>query len=95
MNIYELGDYTREEFKERKQLIEEQILKTNEQLDNLEPPNTEELEEKIVKISQVLASLDNDTISAPRKNQLLSGIIEDIIYSNDGVTAHFEVNLRP
>lgn len=95
MNIYEVGDYTRDEFKERKQLVEERILEINEQLDNLQPPNTEELEEKIVKISQVLASLDNDTISAPVKNQLLRGIIEEIIYSHDGEKAYFDVHLRP
>ena len=94
MNIYEVGDYTRDEFKERKQLVEERILEINEQLDNLQPPNTEELEEKIVKISQVLASLDNDTISAPVKNQLLRGIIEEIIYSHDGEKAYFDVHLR-
>ena len=94
MNIYEVGDYTRDEFKERKQLVEERILEINEQLDNLQPPNTEELEEKIVKISQVLASLDNDTISAPVKNQMLRGVIEEIIYSHDGETAYFDVHLR-
>lgn len=84
-NLYDLledGTYTKEEYKERKQIYTERIEKLISEIEREEAQqmNVGEYEEKIIKFTEVIDSLRNPEIPARRKNDLLKDIVKKIEY---------------
>ena len=82
---YELGDYTREQWLERKSKWESDIEKVNIEIDELQNEllNNDEFitrEEYIYIIDKVLENLDKDDITPEQKNQYYKSIIEKITW---------------
>jgi len=85
---YELGDYTREQWLERKFKWESEIEKVNIEINELENElNNDEVktkEEKIFVYSKVLNNLNREDITSEEKNQLYKLIIEKITWLRIG-----------
>jgi DNA invertase Pin-like site-specific DNA recombinase len=82
---YELGDYTREQWLERKSKWENEIGKTNKEIKELENElvnnDIKNLEEKIFTYNQVLDNLNKEDITPEEKNKLYKSIIEKISWT--------------
>ena len=93
-NIFDLmeeGDYTRAEFLERKALVDEKILKVKSSLDDLVEPTQHEIKLKSAKFSEVLKSLDDDSINITKKNRLLKSVIERIDFVHDNGIVELDI----
>lgn len=73
------------EFVQRKAVHNERIKQIKQQMDALEDsiPEREAYEEKIILLSDAIASLQNDEIDADVKNRVLKEIVSHIEYSRD------------
>lgn len=80
---YEDGFYERDEFKERKEIINSRIDGLKNQLENLKPPTTTEYEMKRTTFSNLLHTLYNDDVEVIKKNLLIKSIIKRIDYTNN------------
>lgn len=81
----EFGVYTKEEFLERKEIINGKIenLKKNIEEEKMHIPEKEvDYQEKIIKFSSVIESLKRDDINPKNKNNLLKDIIERIEFDS-------------
>lgn len=78
----ESGIYTKEEFMERKAILNDRIekLKTNIKDQENKCPAKVDYQELICKFTEVVNALTNPEVSAKRKNDLLKGIIKRIEY---------------
>lgn len=99
---YEDGNYTAEEFRERKAVWADRIERMTFEFEEMRKTKPAEIDyqEKIVSFSAVLDALKDDSVSAKDKNILLKDIIERIDYSceNDkyhGGTVSLDVVLKP
>lgn len=83
---YEEGNYTAEEFRERKTIWAERISRMAETLEELQHRKPEEIDyqEKISTFTKVLETLQDDEVSVKEKNILLKSIIQKIEYSREG-----------
>lgn len=74
--------YTEEEFLERKRVLNERITVLEKQLkeEKLKQPDKVDYKEDIVKFTEVINSLKDDTIESKYKNDLLKEIISKIEY---------------
>lgn len=90
---FEDGIYTKAEFLERKKINTAKIEKLKQELANLTPPNIDDIEFKIVKFSEVVKSLKDESISVVIKNNLLKDIIKSIEYTNNN-TIELDIHLN-
>jgi len=83
---YEEGNYTAEEFRERKTVWADRISNLSGKLEEMQFCKPEEIDyqERIVSFTAVLDALNDDTISPKEKNILLKEIIDKIKYSREG-----------
>ena len=79
---------TNNEFVKRKAVNNEKIESINRQMDELESsiPEKEEYEETIMKLSDALESLSDDTLDADIKNEYLKRIIDRIEFNRENDT---------
>ena len=82
---YEDGVYTANEFVERKTKHNATIESLEKQIESLETtiPEKEEYEDAIIKLSEALDSLLDDTLDADIKNEYLKRIIDKIEFSRE------------
>ena len=82
---YEDGLYTANEFVERKAKHTGRLEEIQKQIDALETviPEQEEYQEKIVRLTDALTALEDDTIDAETKNAFLKAIIDTIEFSRE------------
>lgn len=82
---YEDGIYSANEFVERKAKHNERLEAIRVQLVELENtiPEKEEYEEKILKLSDALAALENKDFDAAAKNEMLKMIVQKIEFSRE------------
>lgn len=87
---YEDGNYTAEEFRERKTVWANRIDNMVSQLETLQHTKPQEIDyqDKVVSFTNVLETLQDDTVSAKEKNILLKSIIDKILYSREGELHH-------
>jgi hypothetical protein len=87
---YEDGNYTAEEFRERKTIWAERIERMTFELEELQHTKPEEIDyqEKIASFTKALEALQDPEISAKEKNILLKDIIETIEYTRGDDTYH-------
>jgi DNA repair ATPase RecN len=87
---YEEGNYTAEEFRERKVIWADRIERMTFELEELQHTKPEEIDyqEKIVSFTKALEALQDNEISAKEKNILLKDIIETIEYSRADDSYH-------
>lgn len=81
-DLLEDGTYTKEEYKERKEIYTERIEKLTASIEAEEAKHTDKIEfrERIIKFSEVIESLENPEIPARRKNDLMKEIVKKIEY---------------
>lgn len=85
-DLFEEGIYTKNEFIERKVLLNDQLQVAYENLENLHPPDEHELQNKIFTFHNVIKSIQDESIPGHQRNQLLKDIISKIYYTyNNGV----------
>lgn len=84
-DAYEDGVYTKAEYALRNAKLQEQISQTMEALANARATIPEEIDyqEKILRFTNCLNALQDDTVSATEKNILLKSCIRKIVYHND------------
>lgn len=84
-DAWENENITDNEFVKRKAVNNEKIERIRKQMDELESsvPEKEEYEETIMKLSDALESLRDDTLDADIKNEYLKRIIDKIEFSRD------------
>mgnify|MGYP003303794620 CR=1 FL=1 len=84
-DAWEEGDISNNEFVQRKAVHNERINLIKQQMDELEDsiPEREAYEEKIILLSDAIASLQNDEIDAEVKNRVLKEIVNRIEFSRD------------
>lgn len=89
-DAYEDGDYTAEEFRERKTIWANRIERMTNELEELQHTKPEEIDyhEKIVSFTKALEALQDNEVSATEKNILLKDIIEAVEYSRADDTYH-------
>lgn len=80
---YEEGIYDRNEFKERKDLVNKKIENLRDELENLKPPTDTVYETKISSFSKLIETLDDPTIPAIHKNDFVKSIINKIEYTHN------------
>lgn len=93
-NIFDLmeeGDYTRAEFLERKALVDEKILKVKASIDSLVEPTEHDIKLKSAKFSEVMKSLEDNSINITKKNRLLKSVIERIDYVHDNGIVELDI----
>lgn len=81
-DLLEDETYTKEEYKERKQIYIERIEKLTSSIEAEEAKTFDKIEfrERIIKFSEVIDSLQNPDIPARRKNDLMKEIVSKIEY---------------
>lgn len=81
-DFLESGIYTKEEFVERKNVLTERIKAAQDAIGTYKAtvPPVIDYREKIIRFSEVLAALQDDSIPAKQKNDLLKTIISKIEY---------------
>lgn len=77
----EAGLYSPDEFLERKNILTERISRLSDSLNNLPEVTVPDYETKIRTYSEVVSSLQDDSISASEKSILLRSVISRIDYS--------------
>lgn len=82
-DLFEDDVYTKEEFKERKEIANKKIDELKVQLDALIIPDVTEYKEKITSFSKLLDTLSDDNILVIHKNQLIKSIIKRIEYAHN------------
>ena len=84
-DFLEDGIYTKEEYKLRSKKLNEEREDLIDRIKNAKQslPKPIDYEEKIYKLSQALDALDDDSIDAKIKNELLKEIVEVIYYNKD------------
>ena len=82
-DLLESGHYTPEMFSERMPLVEEKIKLVQSAMNELKEPTESEMKITVATLSEVLQSLDDDSIPINKKNLLLKSVIERIDYVND------------
>lgn len=82
-DLLERDFYSPEDFAERKPLREAQIKQVETALQELKEPTESDMKLSVATLSQILQSLDDDSVPINRKNQLLKSVIERIDYVND------------
>lgn len=82
---YEEEVYTANEFVERKAIHNERLAAIREQIATLENtiPEKEEFEDKIIRLTDALNALENQTLDAEIKNTFLKDIIERIEFTRE------------
>lgn len=82
-DAYEDGDYSAEEFRERKTIWADRIERMSFELEELQHTKPQEIDyqEKIVSFTKALEALQDNEVSATEKNILLKDIIETVEYS--------------
>ncbi len=90
----EEGIYTKSEFIERKSELTNKILNINKAIDQLEEPKVDEIKLKSAKLSEVVQSVGNPTVSVNKKNQLLKAVIERIEYTNTTGTPELDIYFK-
>lgn len=87
-DAYELGDYTRDQWLERKRKWEKEIEKVNTEINELELElNNDEvknIEDKIFTINKVLENLNKENITSEQKNKFYKSIINKITWLRIG-----------
>jgi len=82
---YELGDYTREQWLDRKSKWENEIEKVDVEIDELENSlnvdQIKSIDDKIFTINKVLDNLNKEDITAEEKNKFYKSIIEKIVWT--------------
>lgn len=81
MEAYEAGAYTIEEFKVRKEAIDNHIEEVEQAIVDAKPP--EYSEATVASLRSCIEALLDDDLSAKAKNDVLRGIIKRIDYYND------------
>ena len=89
-DLLETGIYTNEVFLERNSALRVKIASCSELLAEAKKnlPKAVDYEEKIRTLKEAVASLDDDTVSVRRKNELLKAIIKRIEYTSDKYQPH-------
>ena len=84
-DAWEDGDISNNEFVQRKAVHNERIEQIKRQMDDLEDsiPEREAYEEKIILLSDAIASLQDEEIDADVKNRVLKEIVDRIEYSRE------------
>lgn len=82
-DLLESGHYTPEMFSERMPLVEEKIKLVQSAMNELKEPTQDEMKITVATLSQVIQSLDDNTIPVNVKNHLLKSVIERIDYVRD------------
>lgn len=98
-NLFELLEdktYTKEEFKERKEVITSQIQTVELTLERMESELIApvDYQEKIVRFNDVIEKLLDESVDAKLKNDLLKDIIKHIEYSHDGNQVVLDIILK-
>ena len=86
LHAYEIGAYTDEDFKRRREMADEKIAEVKASLEDAIDglPTDDDLKSKIVKIGAIIDTLTDDSIDPIDKNAFLKEFIESIEYWNDG-----------
>ena len=89
-DLLETGIYTNEVFLERNSALRAKISNCEELLTEARKnlPKAVNYEEKINTLKEAVASLDDDTVSVRRKNELLKAVIKKIEYTSDKYQPH-------
>ena len=89
-DLLETGIYTNEVFLERNSALRVKISDCDNLLKEAKKnlPKAVDYEEKIRTLKEAVASLDDDTVSVRRKNELLKAIIKRIEYTSDKYQPH-------
>ena len=89
-DLLETGIYTNEVFLERNSALRVKIVSCSELLAEAKKnlPKAVDYEEKIRTLKEAVASLDDDTVSVRRKNELLKAVIKKIEYTSDKYQPH-------
>jgi hypothetical protein len=89
-DLLETGIYSDEVFLERNAALRAKISSCDNMLAEAKKnlPKAVNYEEKIVRLKEAVAALDDDTVSVERKNMLLKAVIKQIEYSSDKNQPH-------
>ena len=84
-DLLETGIYSNEVFLERNTALREKITICFKQLEEAKKnqPQAIDYEEKIKTLKEAIAALDDDSISAEKKNRLLKAVIKPMEYTSD------------
>ena len=84
-DLLETGIYSNEVFLERNTALREKITICFKQLEEAKKnqPNAIDYEEKIRTLKEAIAALDDDSISAEKKNRLLKAVIKPMEYTSE------------
>ena len=85
-DFLERGIYDEETFVKRNKTLTEKREELRSTYNKLKStlPSSINYEDKIVKLSQAIDALNDDTLSAKAKNDFLTAIVEKIVYTNHG-----------
>lgn len=83
-DYFERNVYTEEEFLERKEILNSKIENLKTRLEEEKSKQVDDInyEEKVIKFTEVINSLNDDSVDAKEKNELLKEIIERIEYDS-------------
>ena len=84
-DLLERGLYSEEDFIERKAVLDAKKIAAEKQLKHLQAtfPQPTDYKEKAIKLTQAIAALKDDTVSAAAKNKLLKEIVQRIEFSRE------------
>lgn len=98
-NLFELLEdktYTKDEFKERKEVITSKIQTVEQTLELMESEQIQPIDyqEKIFKFTDVIEKLKDESVDPKLKNDLLKDIIKRIDYSHNGEQVVLDIILK-
>lgn len=80
---FEEGLYEKEEFRERKDIINSKIKNLKHQIESLVMPTNTEYKEKVNSFHEIISTIGDPNIPVIHQNMLLKSIIKEINYVND------------
>lgn len=82
-DMFEEDIYTKDEFKERKEIVNNKIKDLTDEINSLVVPTCDEYEDKISTFSNLLETLSDNNVLVIHKNQLIKSIIKRIEYAHN------------
>ena len=79
------------QFRRKASMVPRKILKVKSSIEDLVEPTQHEIKLKSAKFSEVLKSLDDDSINITKKNRLLKSVIERIEFVHDNGIVELDI----
>lgn len=77
-DLFEDGIYSKDEFLSRRKSYESKIFDLKQNIDSIVIPDKKSIEDKIIKINEIIEKLSEDDVNAEDKNKFLNAIISRI-----------------